>query len=683
MKKQLKQKFIKGLLLFFLMYLLPSFSFAQLVELEKASYLKIIESDNFGNVYSVKQSGTYPNDIYQIRKWNGLNFTALTDQNISYFNGNIRRLEFDKNGNLFVVGDFKNSNGQYFVAKWDGNNWSQIGSSQTTFGSVAINSIGEIVVSRFEVNNYGKAAILKWNGSNWSSLIDTATYNFWWGGDLEFDKFDNLYLSGAWDNQLDWGGNPINRYYIAKWNNFNGLQRLGDIGTNNDPYKWDYVGPPTDIEIGPDNSLYVIGKSGSYLSVLRNNGGFWSDLGSGSFNTQFNSQIRFDIKGNLYGSRIGSVYKYDGSIWTSVINLDQANVISIGFDINSNIILTSESSITNIDNSIFKYFTNPPILNNFSPKFAFKGDEVTIYGKNLFGVTSVIFGNDTAQSFQVINDNSLVAIVGNGSSGNIKVVNPAGSSTLSGFVFPAPIIQSFDPIKSAKGAIITIKGLNFRDVQNVTFGEVAAKSFNVINNTTISATVSMGNSGYVSVTTLGGKDSLAGFVFIPSPVISSFAPTSAKVGETVTIIGTNLSDATKVSFGGMTAKSFTILSAGTIQAVLDSGSTGSVSVTTPGGKDSLAGFIFTPTQTGLLELTSKNLQVYPNPAQDNITIQSEMNVIGQSYNIYDCIGKLVLNGAIENQTTPISLQALNNGIYTLVIGTNSRKVIKLVKSSSN
>jgi hypothetical protein len=167
------------------------------------------------------------------------------------------------------------------------------------------------------------------------------------------------------------------------------------------------------------------------------------------------------------------------------------------------------------------------------------------------------------------------------------------------------------------------------------------------------------------------------------PTISSFAPTLVSSGGTVTIKGKNFNGTNSVTFGGVVASSFTVINDTTINAIVGNGSTGNVSVTTPGGRDSLAGFVFNPGQTGLLELTSKNLQVYPNPAQDNITIQSEINLIGQSYNIYDCLGKLVLNGAIENQTTPISLQALNNGIYTLVIGANSRKVIKLVKSSGN
>ena len=194
------------------------------------------------------------------------------------------------------------------------------------------------------------------------------------------------------------------------------------------------------------------------------------------------------------------------------------------------------------------------------------------------------------------------------------------------------------------------------------------------------------NIAYDNVGTLyaaGGYDNSIVAKYLIKPAIKSFTPAYVSNGGTVTIKGKNFNGTNSVTFGGVVASSFTVINDTTINAIVGNGSTGNVSVTTPGGRDSLAGFVFNPGQTGLLELTSKNLQVYPNPAQDNITIQSEINLIGQTYNIYDCLGKLVLNGAIENQTTPISLQALNNGIYTLVIGANSRKVIKLVKSSGN
>jgi hypothetical protein len=65
------------------------------------------------------------------------------------------------------------------------------------------------------------------------------------------------------------------------------------------------------------------------------------------------------------------------------------------------------------------------------------------------------------------------------------------------------------------------------------------------------------------------------------PSITTFTPTSAGNGITVTIKGINLLGATAVSFGGTPASSFTVVDASTITAVVGSGTTGTVSVTTP------------------------------------------------------------------------------------------------------
>ncbi len=84
------------------------------------------------------------------------------------------------------------------------------------------------------------------------------------------------------------------------------------------------------------------------------------------------------------------------------------------------------------------------------------------------------------------------------------------------------------------------------------------------------------------------------------PTVTSFSPTSAVAGATVTITGTNFIGATAVSFGGTAATSFVVNSSTSINAVVATGSSGSVSVTTPGGTGSLPGFIFLmpPTVTG-------------------------------------------------------------------------------------
>jgi uncharacterized delta-60 repeat protein len=76
------------------------------------------------------------------------------------------------------------------------------------------------------------------------------------------------------------------------------------------------------------------------------------------------------------------------------------------------------------------------------------------------------------------------------------------------------------------------------------------------------------------------------------PTITSFTPTSGATGTTVTITGTNFTDATAVSFGGTAAASFNVVSATQITAVVGSGASGSVSVTTPGGTATEIGFIY-------------------------------------------------------------------------------------------
>lgn len=74
------------------------------------------------------------------------------------------------------------------------------------------------------------------------------------------------------------------------------------------------------------------------------------------------------------------------------------------------------------------------------------------------------------------------------------------------------------------------------------------------------------------------------------PDVLSFSPTVAATGETVGIKGTYLTAVTAVSFGGVPAASFTIVSDDSIRAVVGAGATGVVKVGSVHGIDSLAGF---------------------------------------------------------------------------------------------
>ncbi len=266
-----------------------------------------------------------------------------------------------------------------------------------------------------------------------------------------------------------------------------------------------------------------------------------------------------------------------------------------------------------------------PVVSGFQPTFAKKGDEVIIRGNRLSNATLVKFGNVSADSFKILVDTAfyIKAFVGDGASGSVSVTNPNGTGSKAGFVYysTAPVISNFFPTSAAKGSAVYINGNFLNTTTAVSFGGVAADSFRVLVDTAYYLEVFVGNgaSGNISVTNPSGTATKAGFTFIGSnlPVINSFSPTSAASGAAIKIRGTHLTGVTAVSFGGVAARSFQVLEDSTvyISAIVDTGATGAVSVTTPTGTTTKAGFTliaaalplitgFTPT-SGLAGTTVK------------------------------------------------------------------------------
>ena len=78
----------------------------------------------------------------------------------------------------------------------------------------------------------------------------------------------------------------------------------------------------------------------------------------------------------------------------------------------------------------------------------------------------------------------------------------------------------------------------------------------------------------------------------PVPTITSFTPVSGSPGTVVVITGTNFLGANAVKFGGVAAAAYQVVSATTIHAVVGTGASGDVSVTTPYGTVTKPGFTF-------------------------------------------------------------------------------------------
>ncbi|HTE28712.1 IPT/TIG domain-containing protein [Flavitalea sp.] len=233
---------------------------------------------------------------------------------------------------------------------------------------------------------------------------------------------------------------------------------------------------------------------------------------------------------------------------------------------------------------IWRNKSTEPQISSFSPTSAVTGQLVTITGANLTGATSVTFGGIAATGFTVHSSTKITATVGVAASGKIEVTTLDGVAVGYDFIYSSPpSITSFTPLTGGPGTVVTISGTNLATLRDVRFGGVSASSFTLIDATTVTAVVEQADSGEVAVFTNFGFAVLPGFVFIPPAVIKEFGPADAGTGDTISIYGDHLGGATEVTFGGVPATSFVVLSSTNIKAIVGNGASGEVAVHTPVG----------------------------------------------------------------------------------------------------
>ena len=305
-------------------------------------------------------------------------------------------------------------------------------------------------------------------------------------------------------------------------------------------------------------------------------------------------------------------------------------------------------------------FTMPvPTITSFTPTTTYVGGTVTITGTNLLGVNQVTFGNVTATSFNSTST-TITAVVGNGATGSVAVFSQYGNASKTGFVLAAPVITSFSPTSGSNGSLITISGNNMAGASNVKFGVTNASTINSVSNTSVTATVGLGSSGSVSLTTPGGTATLAGFTFT-GPTVTSFAPTSAFQGNTVTITGTNFTDASAVTFGGVPAQSFVVNSATSISAIVGPGSSGSIVVTTPTGSSSLAGFTFTGPKITSFSPASSGTGTTVGISGSNLSGATSVTFGGTPATSFSIINSTQVNAIVGAGTTGVVSITTPNG----------------------
>ena len=235
------------------------------------------------------------------------------------------------------------------------------------------------------------------------------------------------------------------------------------------------------------------------------------------------------------------------------------------------------------------YFYLAPWVTAFTSR-ARVGETLTLSGRSFRAVSSVSFGGVSTTNFTVVSNTLMTVVVSSGApaAAPLTLESPGGRFiTVSNFVL-MPRITGFSPSNGAAGTLVTVSGFGLSGVTQVIFGGAPATPVSVTA-TQVTVKVPFGaGTGFVRVSGSSGTDeSLT--LFHASPQLSTVNPNLVKVGETVTLSGTNLLGASAVLFGTnrLAAKVFTVVDNRRVTALVPEGaSSGWVRVVTPGGEAS-------------------------------------------------------------------------------------------------
>ena len=188
-----------------------------------------------------------------------------------------------------------------------------------------------------------------------------------------------------------------------------------------------------------------------------------------------------------------------------------------------------------------------PYINNFSPFSGPVGTSVAVYGTDFAGATQVSFNGLNANTFSVSNNNNLTAVVPVGATtGPIRVSSALGTGqSIYNFVVTVPgvpLINTFYPSQGAPGTVVNVTGNDFVGITAIFFNGLAASSFTVLSNSSLTATVPAGAStGLISATSaLGTGTSTSDFTVLVPPTNDLCSATVPVLACGGTVNGTTL-----------------------------------------------------------------------------------------------------------------------------------------------
>ncbi|MDX2196224.1 MAG: FG-GAP-like repeat-containing protein [Cytophagales bacterium] len=331
-----------------------------------------------------------------------------------------------------------------------------------------------------------------------------------------------------------------------------------------------------------------------------------------------------------------------------------------------------------------------------------QGDAIRLTGTNYLSGAQVFFNGLVANAYSVSSNQLYVVVPTGAASGNVTVRTSGGTSSPVTFnIIPPPSITSFNPTSGVAGTWVTITGVEFNAVTNVTFGSVSSVGYTVVNSNTLVASVpGTTGKGKISISAAGGV-AQSSLDFVPTPVITSINYTEAPINSYINIAGTNLHNATDVKINGVEVVTYSNFGTSVSILVPNNATSGYITLTSEGGNaispytftvstitsinptSGIAGSLVTVSGIGLSSVTSYN---FDGATSFNI-VQNMGNMLIVSVPGTAEVGSIRLNFPNSGQTsssqifnpspviTSISPYTHGTSQFINLTGTNLREVI--------
>lgn len=314
---------------------------SQLGNLNANYIITSVIADSKGNVYAAGQF-TNSNGTYYVAKWNGSTWSDLGNLNAPDY---VERMCIDANDNIYVTGSFEDINFKHPVMKWNGSSWIEVAKSESMIANMSVGA-DNYVYAVGSITNGSIDEVARLSGSGWQSLgiYDNKKYL----GAATADKNGIVYAASSrgslYPGTLEMFNGSWTSLYEVPAGNFTYINACITDKNNNAYFGGDYYNA-TDkfyaVKWDGAKITKMPGLSGGIQTMCTDKAGNIYAAGSFSFE---------EVTHNSF-----QVGKWNGTKWESVGNINvNTSIGSICTDANGNIYAAVHSGTNGFQVYVYK-----------------------------------------------------------------------------------------------------------------------------------------------------------------------------------------------------------------------------------------------------------------------------------------------------------------------------------------